>query len=82
MIVVLVPLVEDDVEVADVDGAHLPARDLYGEAIHREALQGGEEPLLVGAEVQQGPHHHVTADATLALQIEGLSHGRSTFLRG
>ena len=67
MIVVLVPLVEDDVEVADVDGAHRPARDLYGEAIQGKASEGGEEPLLVGAEVQQGPHHHVTADATLAL---------------
>ena len=71
VVVVLVLAVELHVEVAGVKAALCHAAHADLEAVDRQGIQRGQEPLLARSQVQQRRHRHVAAYAGGAVHDEG-----------
>ena len=75
VVVALVVRVQHHVEVARVNARGALARDPHLEAVNVQAGKGGAQAILAGTKVEQGADDHVSADARVALQVQGLAHG-------
>ena len=77
MAVMPVFVVQLDVERTGVDTVRVRAGDRDGIPLHIQAFEGGKQFDLRSAEVEQGSHGHVAADAGRAFEVkDGFAHGR------
>ena len=69
-VMVVVVLVQDHIEVADVQTGLRHTGDLRPEPLQVKGRQRPVQGLPVGAEVEHRRHGHVSADAGVAFEVE------------